>query len=311
MRLNPSMFVPVTFALLLILAPQLAVGQESGGTSGFPVLEGPYLGQEPPGMEPRLFAPGIISHPAYRTYTYVFLPGGNEFVFDYYGDTEYRKGAIFTTRVEDGKWIEPEPSGLLAPFGEVFLPRVSPDGENWFFTSRSLPLPDGVEGDNPLFYIRETRSGWSEPRYLAQGIHASATLAGRVYYVVEGRDTGYPGFWEPGVDGYSRLVFCEPKTYFGGDMAHLVVAPDESYMIFDSESRPRIGECRLHISFRKPDGNWTMPMSMGGLIEMKASMPWITPDAKYIFFRANDDVYWVDAGIVEKMRPKGIKTGKK
>ncbi|MGD9141282.1 MAG: hypothetical protein PVJ42_07055 [bacterium] len=297
----------VTLIILVVLSPQIALSQEGE----FPTLKGHYLGQVPPGMEPRLFARGIVSHPDYRTYTYVFLPNGNECVFDYYGDNEYKDGALFTTRLEDGKWIEPVPAGLFAGIDNVFLPRVSPDGETWFFTSTSLEMPEGVEGKTPLFYIRKDGTGWTEPRYLTQAIHASATEDGKVYYMVEGRDGSYPGFRQPLKGGYGDLEWCQPRDYFGGDMAHLVVAPDESYMIFDSEKRPRVGECRLHVSFRKADGTWTMPMSLGSLIELKASMAWISPDGKYIFFKAYDDVYWVDAGIVEKIKPKGITAKKK
>ena len=288
--------------LSLSLALQASAAQEAG----FPTLKGPYLGQEPPGMQPEVFAPGIVSLPEYRSYTYVFLPGGEECVFDLYGDTQYQDGAIFTTRVEEGKWIEPEPHEIFAGIDDVFLPRVSPDGRTWFFTSSSLPMPEGAKGKIPLFYIERTDSGWTPPRYLTQAIHASATLEGTVYYMVEGRDAAFPGFRKRREEGHSEVELCQPTEYFGGNMAHLVVAPDESYMLFDSDERPRIGECRLHVSFRKPGGTWTTPMSLGGLIGLKAAMAWISPDGKYIFFKADDNVYWVDARIVEKLKPRGV-----
>lgn len=293
--------------ILVGLSTQYALGEDTE----FPTLKGHYLGQGAPANEPEIFAPGIISHTGYRTYTYVFLPNGNECVFDYYGDTEYKDGAVFSTRLEDGKWTEPAPADLFAGIDNVFLPRVSPDGKTWFFTSSSLPVPEGVDGKIPLFYIEKTESGWTEPRYITQAIHASATMDADLYYIVESRDGNYPGFMQPDEDGYGKFEWCQPRNYFGGDMAHLVVAPDGSYMIFDSEKRPRVGECRLHVSFRKADGTWTMPMSLGSLIDLKATMAWISPDGKYIFFRAGDDVYWVDAGIVQKIKPKGITAKKK
>jgi hypothetical protein len=297
----------VILAVLSAVTPGAALGEEAG----FPALKGPYLGQKAPGVEPELFAPGIVSHPDYSTHTFVFLPGGKECVFDYYGETEYQMGAFFSTRLEGGKWTEPEPHETFSRIDDVFLPRVSPDGEKWFFTSRSLPVPEGAEGKIPLFYIEKTESGWTEPRYLAQAIHASATSDGRVYYMVEGRDTAYPGYRVPEEGGYSDVMLCQPRDYFGSNMAHLVVAPDESYMLFDSDHMPRVGECRLYVSFRKHDGTWTMPMNLGSQIEMKAAMAWITPDGKYIFFKAYDDVYWVDAAIVEKLKPRGVTEKKK
>ena len=299
--------IVVVLIILAGLGAQYALGQDAE----FPILKGHYLGQGAPPMEPKVFAPGVLSHTKYRTYTYVFLPDGNECVFDYYGDSEYKNGAIFSTRLEEDKWTEPAPAGLFAGIDNVFLPRVSPDGKTWFFTSTSLPVPEGVDGKIPLFYIKKTASGWTAPEYITQAIHASATLDGDLYCIMEDREGNYPAFLRPDGAGYGDLEWCEPRNYFGGDMAHLVVAPDGSYMIFDSEKRPRLGECRLHVTFRKADGTWTMPMSLGSLIDLKATMPWISPDGKYIFFRADNDVYWVNAGIVEKIKPKGITAKKK
>ena len=36
-------------------------------------LSGPYLGQEPPGLEPKIFAPGIISDPNFTEWSGAFL----------------------------------------------------------------------------------------------------------------------------------------------------------------------------------------------------------------------------------------------
>ncbi len=45
-----------------------------------PHLEGPYLGQEPPGATPKLFAPGIISTGHDELFD-SFTPDGNEFYY--------------------------------------------------------------------------------------------------------------------------------------------------------------------------------------------------------------------------------------
>jgi hypothetical protein len=46
----------------------------------FPILEGPYIGQEPPGMEAEPFAPGIISKEGWELEG-VFAPGMKEFYY--------------------------------------------------------------------------------------------------------------------------------------------------------------------------------------------------------------------------------------
>ena len=55
------------FLVLSFLLP--ACGErpkEQQKTSAFESLSGPYLGQTPPGLEPEVFAPGLISTQAQR-----------------------------------------------------------------------------------------------------------------------------------------------------------------------------------------------------------------------------------------------------
>ena len=86
--------------------------------------------------------------------------------------------------------------------------------------------------------------------------------------------------------------------------AHPFIAPDENYLIFDSENRPKEGKCRLWISFHKKDGTWTVPKNMGSKINKKAGYAMLSPDGKYLFFSAEGNIYWVDAKIIDVLRPE-------
>jgi len=46
---------------IVLLFSILAFSSNSFAQNEFPVLEGPYLGQKPPGLTSEVFAPGIIS----------------------------------------------------------------------------------------------------------------------------------------------------------------------------------------------------------------------------------------------------------
>jgi Tol biopolymer transport system component len=91
------------------------------------------------------------------------------------------------------------------------------------------------------------------------------------------------------------------------------IAPDESYLIFCSKARDGYGEQDLFISFKKPDGSWTEPANMGESINSSGNdwIPFVTPDNKYFFFGSNrngqDDIFWVDARVVEKSKPDFLK----
>ncbi len=56
-----------------ILSIELSFSQE--------IPDGPYLGQIPPGLEPEIFAPGIISFADHNESHPTFLPDGKEFYF--------------------------------------------------------------------------------------------------------------------------------------------------------------------------------------------------------------------------------------
>jgi hypothetical protein len=265
--------------------------------NNFPVLKGPYLGQEPPGLTPQIFAPGIVSVDKYSEFVCIFTPDGQECIFDRYGDNEYQAGAVFHTKLVNGQWTEPEIHEAFTGFGEVFLPTVSPDGQYWFFTSTTLPVPEGTKKIIPMYFIRKMEAGWSKPQYLTQSIHASATLDNTIY-VNSGRKIEAQDDFGKIVDLYGSFSF---------DVGHPCISPDETYLIFDNNKLPQIGDCRLFVTFKKKDGSWTDPISLGNYIQQQAFCSWITCDGKYIFFHSQDNskgnIYWISTEIIQLLKP--------
>ncbi|MFC6978023.1 hypothetical protein [Microbulbifer taiwanensis] len=104
-----------------------------------------------------------------------------------------------------------------------------------------------------------------------------------------------------------------PTVNSGKMTAHPFIAPDESYLIWDSKRDGGYGGSDLYISFRQEDGSWGPAINMGEKIN---SDKWdayasVTPDGKYILFNRgidddndNVDIYWVDAQVIEALRPK-------
>ena len=281
------------FFMVLIFVASSIQAQEK--VADFPVLKGPYLGQKPPGMTPELFAPGIVSVNKYSEFVCMFTPGGKECIFDRHGDDEYQSGAVFFTRMKNGKWTEPEIYTLLAKYGEVFLPTLSPDGQYLFFTSNSLPVPEGIKKIIPMYFMKKTETGWSEPEYLTQSIHASMTLDGTVY-LNSGREIISHPELKTIFDLYGSLPF---------EVGHPVISPDGSYLIFDNRKLAGQSDCKLFVSFKKGD-SWTDPISLDKFIKQHAFCAWITFDGKYIFFHSLDsakgNIYWISAEIIEKLK---------
>ena len=90
------------------------------------------------------------------------------------------------------------------------------------------------------------------------------------------------------------------------------MAPDESYLIFISQTRPGgKGGWDLWICFRNGDGSWTLPVNMGPEINTAADEygPRVSPGGKDLYFtreskRRTMDIYWVSAGLIEKIKNK-------
>ena len=74
----------------------------------FPVLKGPYLGQKPPGMIPKIFAPGIICTNSQEGNS-LFSSDGSLFLFVRNGS---ENSGIYIVKQIKGIWTKPE----LAPF---------------------------------------------------------------------------------------------------------------------------------------------------------------------------------------------------
>lgn len=176
-------------------------------------------------------------------------------------------------------------------------------------------------GGNILYskdkYIERTDSGWSTIKSLGAPydsipiMRLSASLKGILVFDEFTRDGN-------GVLRYSRLVNGireEPKP-FGKEIntgkwtAHPFIAPDDSYIIWDSEIEGGYGDSDMYISFKQPDGTWSAAINFGDKINTDGEDGggYVTPDGKYLSYCPRCvppfDRMWVDAEIIETLRPK-------
>ena len=87
---------------ITLLLSTLTMSSKSFSQYEFPVLKGPYMGQEPPGLVAEPFAPGIISKQGWELEG-VFAPGMKEFYF-----TTNRKTpplSVFVSKIMSGRNI--------------------------------------------------------------------------------------------------------------------------------------------------------------------------------------------------------------
>ena len=84
-------------------------------------------------------------------------------------------------------------------------------------------------------------------------------------------------------------------------------------MIICSNKSGGFGSFDIYILFPNAEGFWTEPINIGDKINSKFTeyIPYVTPDNKYFFFTSTStgkgDIYWVDAKIIEDLKPNDLK----
>lgn len=281
----------------ILLLSALAMSNKSYSQDEFPVLEGPYLGQKPPGMMAEPFAPGIISREGWELEG-VFAPGMKEFYFTTTGG-KYTRPTVIGFRQQNNVW---EKYIEFTRIGEVVL---SPDGTR-------MHMAEG--------YKDRMGDGWSERKSLGSMFDREdwgimrLSVSAKGTYVFDDYKSNDVIRISTLKDGKRQApVQMGPMVNTGKMTAHPFIAPDESYLIWDSEREGGYGDSDLYISFRQKDGSWGPAINMGDKVN---SDKWdayasVTPDGKYILFNRgidddndNVDIYWVDAKIIENLRPK-------
>jgi hypothetical protein len=275
----------------------LAALYAAAPADSFPVLTGPYLGQTPPGDEPALFAPGIVST-ALFTRDIALTPDGKELYFNVSaGGNAY--STIVVTRLVDGRWTKPEVAPFAADaawrFGE---PAISPDGRQFFFASNRPASPEAKDENNwDLWVMDRTGDGWGEPRNLGAPVNSavgeffpSVTRDGTLYFTRTDRAAGTNLIYcSRRVEGrYTEPEKLPPPVNGARAQFNALVAPDESFLILPIYGRPdSCGATDYYILYRKADGAWGDPVHLGPPISSKSGeeySPALSPDGKYFFF---------------------------
>ena len=306
-----------SFVILLISLPLYfqcskdTVVSEYGGDIENEVKDRSYLGQRSPGTIPKIFAPGIIPE---RSFGITFSPDGKECFFTKRMDNN----TIMTTRDSSGVWPEP----VIASFSgnyEDLEPHITPDGNRLYFGSLR-PLSGVYPSIIQQWYLDKTETGWSPPQPMEPPLrglfmfYPSVATNGNMYFT---RNDGYNQWIS--MSRYTDGHYQEPERLSQNinsrpNAAHPFIAPDESYLIFDAF--PVSGQyfCDLFISFRNQDGAWSLSINMGDRINTDANeiCASVSPDGKYLFFTrtvsgGNSHIYWVDAKIIEDLKPDDLK----
>ncbi len=269
-----------------------------------------YFGQKAPGMKPEKFAPRQISLPDRYEYGSVFSQDGREFFFS----TVHRGVAkTWYSKLENGVWTEPEV--LLSDEQYSYNdPMLSPDEQRLYFITNRTISGKGEAKDYDIWYIERQISGWSEPQHIGEPLNTSAneyyisfSQEGDLYFasnreVTDQRKQNFDIYiYKPQGEVEKLNDAINTPSY----EADVFVAPDASYLIFSANRPEGYGQGDLYISFKDEAGAWKEAVNMGPEINTAGHQlcPFVSADGKYFFFTSEQDIYWVDAGVLRKYEP--------
>ena len=286
MRLNPRL--PLLLAGATVICA--AIVAQGAAVSAAPL---------PADIKTEIWGEGLISTPLDELNT-VFSPDGKELYWSV--QLPDQSGAIVTSRLVNGKWTEP----VVASFSGRWTdwdPFFTPDGKKLLFVSnRPKPgaNPDGPRNaqDYDIWQVTRTSSGaWSEPENIGAPVNTnrpeyypSIASDGTLYFSSfrEGNTQGSFDLYRARfVDG----KYTEPEN-LGPDLNSKFaeidnyIAPDQTFIIFNSSGRPDdLGRGDLYISYAK-DGKFGTPVHLPATINSAAReyCPIGSPDGQWLYF---------------------------
>ncbi len=280
----------------------------------------PYMGQKPPGLVPKLFAPGLISLPKQYEHDICFSKDGRECYFTV-RNPNWTVHKIAVTLYQNGHWTQPVPASFS---DNASLSPCLADNDQTMYFSRG----GGIWKAKRSTSGSGTNPGWSQPKPMPEpispphgewGCHISSL--GNLWFCS----------WRP--DGknkcdlwFARFAdgqFKDPINLRNLNTSNFdcypVPGPNEDYFIWMSDRPGGFGKGDLYISFAFGKGNWSAPKNLGSTINTSGneSGPYLSPDHKYLFFsrcddskgEEDEDIYWVsvEAFLSDQNKPASNK----
>lgn len=311
--------------------------------AGIATSNDPYLGQTPPGDKAELFAPGIVSD-GFNNRDMAMMPDGSALYYAV-NMRNFELSTIFVIQNTVDGWIGPEVAEFARNQNFKYLePAISPDGSKFFFVSSKrddknnndiwVMDRDGNGWGKPVKLDDAINTTVSET-------FPSITDDGTLYFSRVSKDPRVEHIYRSRlVDGkYTAAEKLPDNVNCGQTQFNAFVAPDESYLIVSVYGREdSIGSIDYYIVFRNQLDEWSEPINLGDKINTAGAQEYssfVSRDGQYFFFMStrlpngdsladdtytvkgltgilnepengNSDIYWMDAGFINALRPSGF-----
>ncbi len=255
-----------------------------------------YLGQVPPGYEPKIFILPING--SFRPIERITISSDRKEI--YFSQLNGYGNPLNVTKIHCYKYFDNMWQGPTELFNGYAAPALSPN-DSILFMQATITY-DRAE----TYYSRRTITGWSIPvqmfHFSQQSHYTQSTSLNNIYI-----STNFPG---SSLRDIGKVVISGADTTVMSiglpintiqDESDFFIARDESYIIHARHSSSATGD--LYISYKKTGGGWTNSKSLGSHINYPTPTweygPFVTQDNKYLFFTRGGNAwnsyftYWV------------------
>lgn len=303
--------------LILILLVNFTACSQSKNISNLAILS-----TQTPVDTALVFAQGVISTEPSHESALAFNQDMTELYLNRREpDKSYK---IYTMKFSNGKWSKAELASFYSNNDDGYSdyrPRLNPQGDRLYFNS-DRPLDGDTISTGPhQWYLQKDDNSWGQPILLGEpstdGIVVDVTSSenGNLYFSSNKKD-GKPEEEKIYFSANQNGQYLSAKE-MGAEINSSeqwtccpFIAPDESYMIYDSPRDGGYGWVDLYISFNQ-NGKWTKSYNLGPTVntEYGEGLATVSPDGKYLFFYRDldgkGDIFWTDfATLREEIQEK-------
>lgn len=243
-------------------------------------------------VTPEIVAPGAISSTASED-CFSMTPDGKLAVFDIANGSS---STIVISRKVQGRWSKPE----IAPFSGQWYdhdPAVSPDGRFVIFAAKR-PAMAGGEPMGGLWRVDRKGDGWGTPWRLPDDVNVSPRIYapsiaadGSVYFIRPGEDNILHIFRSQYRDGTYQPAVQQKLGDVTTHQKDPAIAPDESFVVFDTDQGGKKDQDRLFIAYKEGD-HWSVPQDLGDAVNADNN-PWgahVSADGKTLYFNSDRSI---------------------
>jgi Tol biopolymer transport system component len=188
-------------------------------------------------------------------------------------------------------------------------PALSLDDKKLYFTLRR-------DGQTDIAFIERMKSSsWSEPKVLPAPVntpsneyYTSFNRNGDLVFA-SNRNSKHPGNYNlyRAMSGKSEFVDVKafPKGINQrGYEADPFIAPDNDYLLFASSRSGGRGKGDIYVSFHLGKDAWSPPKAIEAINTISNELcPFVSADGSTLYFTSKQDIYRVNASIIESLRP--------